>query len=193
MSEEKKKPARKTTSSAKPKAKAEHTEDKPKKVVVQHAHTEEGKSHAAVVVKKSSTSKSDQYRHKVQYQGTGRRKNAVARVMLIPGSGKIVVNNSDNAEAYFGNRPTLMKVLRRPLVTAGIEGQFDVIINVVGGGITGQAGAVSHGIARAIIEMNPDIKKQLKVEGLVTRDPRVKETKKYGRKKARKGFTYRKR
>jgi small subunit ribosomal protein S9 len=148
--------------------------------------------HKSVVVVKKKDKKKDSYAKAVQYCGTGRRKNAIARVFLFPGKGSIKVNDQDGA-AYFDNRPLLLSKINKPLKTAGLEGKYDAFCTACGGGKTGQAGAVAHGIARAIVEINADLKKMLKIEGLLTRDPRVKERKKYGRKKARKGFTYRKR
>lgn len=145
-----------------------------------------------VVVVKKATGKHSAYSKGVQYVGTGRRKNAVARVFLMPGAGKFTVNEIE-MNKYFDERNILLILINKALKVAGIEGKYDVNAMVSGGGKTGQAGAVSHGLARAIVEMNPELKKILKIEGLLTRDSRVKERKKYGRKKARKGFAYRKR
>jgi len=123
--------------------------------------------------------------------GTGRRKNAIARVRLLPGSGKIIVNGR-TAEEYFG-RPALLTMLEQPLVAAEAQGRFDVVATVTGGGISGQAGAVRHGIARALAASDGALRSPLHKAGLLTRDPRMKERKKYGRKRARKGFQYSKR
>jgi small subunit ribosomal protein S9 len=162
---------------------------KPKKEEAMDAVAAKDK-HVVVVKKKSD--KHSLYNKGVQYLGTGRRKSSVARVFLYPGSGKFMVNEITVNE-YFDNRGLLLLQLNKALKVANIEGKYDIVAMVSGGGKTGQAGAVSHGLARAIVEMNPDLKKMLKIEGLLTRDSRVKERKKYGRKKARKGFAYRKR
>ena len=123
--------------------------------------------------------------------GTGRRKNAVARVRLLPGSGKILVNGQP-FERYFP-RLSLQTVIRQPFKTASVEGRFDVLATVDGGGISGQAGAVRHGIARALARNDEAVRPALHKDGLLTRDPRMKERKKYGHKRARKGFQYSKR
>ncbi len=123
--------------------------------------------------------------------GTGRRKNAVARVRLLPGSGKILVNGRP-MEQYFPRLP-LQTVIRQPLKVANAEGRFDILATVDGGGVSGQAGAVRHGIARALIHSDEALRPALHKEGLLTRDPRMKERKKYGHKRARKGFQYSKR
>ncbi len=124
-------------------------------------------------------------------QGTGRRKNAMARVRLLPGSGKILINGKPSEE-YFP-RPALQTIVRRPFEVANASGRFDVVATVEGGGIAGQAGAVRHGIARALAHSDDTMKPALHKDGLLTRDPRMKERKKYGRKRARKGFQYSKR
>lgn len=126
-----------------------------------------------------------------RYYGTGRRKSSVARVYLVPGSGKITVNKRD-IEEYFGLE-TLKLIIRQPLEVTGTTGKFDININVCGGGTTGQAGAIRHGISRALLQYNPELRSVLKAEGLLTRDARVKERKKYGRKRARKRFQFSKR
>lgn len=126
-----------------------------------------------------------------EYYGTGRRKSAIARVWLRPGEGKIVVNGRDS-RSYFG-RQVLEILVRSPFTNLGLEGRYDVIARAKGGGITGQAGAVRLGIARAMVEMDETLRPSLRAEGFLTRDPRVKERKKYGRKKARRGFQYVKR
>jgi small subunit ribosomal protein S9 len=127
----------------------------------------------------------------VQYIGTGRRKTSVARVRLIPGSGKIVVNGRDIDE-YFGLE-TLKVILRQPLVLTENLDKFDVMVNVIGGGFTGQAGAIRHGIARALLQADPELRPALKQAGYLTRDDRMKERKKYGLKKARKASQFSKR
>lgn len=120
----------------------------------------------------------------VEYLGTGRRKNSVARVRLLPGDGKIVVNNKPLSD-YFG-RDVLEQVVKQPLEVTETLGEFDVVVSVEGGGTSGQAGAIRHGIARALLETEGDYRGALKKAGYLTRDPRMKERKKYGRKKARK-------
>ena len=120
---------------------------------------------------------------KVQYMGTGRRKKSIARVRLVPGNGKVVINNRE-IETYFGLE-TLRMIVNQPLVLTGTKDKFDVLVNVHGGGFTGQAGAIRHGITRALIKSDENLKSELKKAGFVTRDPRMKERKKYGLKKAR--------
>ena len=122
---------------------------------------------------------------------TGRRKCSVARVQLKPGRGEIIVNGKPVSE-YFG-RKILEILVRRPFVVTETTGRYDVIAKVEGGGPTGQAGAVTHGIARALLALNPDLRPALKGAGLLTRDPRMKERRKYGLKKARKAPQYSKR
>ena len=116
---------------------------------------------------------------KVTYDATGSRKSSVARVRLVPGEGKIVVNGRELSE-YFGLK-TLELVVRQPLDTTETLGKYDVLANVVGGGISGQAGAIRHGIARALLKVDADFRPLLKKAGLLTRDPREKERRKYGR------------
>lgn len=123
--------------------------------------------------------------------GTGRRKTSVARVRLVPGQGKITVNKKELTE-YFG-RKTLELIIRQPLVLTGIADQYDVIADVKGGGPSGQAGAIRHGISRALLEVNREYRQSLKKAGLLTRDPREKERRKYGLKKARKASQFSKR
>ena len=130
-------------------------------------------------------------RKKLQYWGTGRRKKAVARVRLVPGTGVIKINKRD-LEEYFGYE-TLKMIVRAPLVLTDTLGKFDVIVNVYGGGYTGQAGAIRHGIARALCEADASYRGALKKAGFLTRDPRMKERKKYGLKKARKAPQFSKR
>jgi small subunit ribosomal protein S9 len=126
------------------------------------------------------------------YQGTGRRKTAVARVRLFPGSGEIVVNGK-SADDYFGPRDLLQVTMRSPLVLTSNVDSFNVLIKVRGGGIVGQAGAVRHGIARALLDFDPELRPALKKAGYLTRDPRMKERKKPGLKRARKAPQYTKR
>ncbi|MEH6772866.1 MAG: 30S ribosomal protein S9 [Cereibacter changlensis] len=122
---------------------------------------------------------------------TGKRKDAVARVWIKPGSGKVVVNGKTMAE-YFA-RPVLQMILRQPFTVAGVEGQFDVFATVAGGGLSGQAGAVKHGISKALQLYEPSLRAALKAAGFLTRDSRVVERKKYGKAKARKSFQFSKR
>ena len=128
---------------------------------------------------------------KVTYDATGSRKSSVARVRLVPGEGKIVVNGRELSE-YFGLK-TLELVVRQPLDTTETLGKYDVLANVVGGGISGQAGAIRHGIARALLKVDADFRPLLKKAGLLTRDPREKERRKYGLKIARKASQFSKR
>ena len=125
------------------------------------------------------------------FNAVGRRKSAVARVRLVPGEGKILVNKRD-IEDYFGLE-TLKMTVRQPLNLVNVGGSFDVLVNVRGGGLTGQAGAIRHGISRALVEADPDSKATLKQGGFLTRDPRMKERKKYGLKKARRAPQFSKR
>jgi len=122
---------------------------------------------------------------------TGKRKDAVARVWIKPGSGKVVVNGKDMS-AYFA-RPVLQMILRQPFQVAGVEGQFDVSATVKGGGLSGQAGAVKHGISKALQLYEPSLRAALKAAGFLTRDSRVVERKKYGKRKARRSFQFSKR
>ena len=125
------------------------------------------------------------------YAGTGRRKDAVARVRLVPGDGKITVNNKDVAD--YIPLPILVKDLKQPLTLTETEGQYDVLVNVNGGGFSGQAGAIRHGIARALCKAEPELRSELKKAGFLTRDPRMKERKKYGLKAARRAPQFSKR
>ncbi len=127
----------------------------------------------------------------IQYYGTGRRKTSTARVYLRPGSGDVRVNKKA-FDQYFPNE-TLRMIIRQPLQLTETANKFDLLINVSGGGPSGQAGAIRHGITRALIEFNGDLRTALKQAGLVTRDPRIKERKKYGQKGARKRFQFSKR
>ena len=126
-----------------------------------------------------------------QYYGTGRRKTSVARVRLVPGQGKITVNKKELTE-YFG-RKTLELIIKQPLVLAGVTEQYDVIADGKGGGPSGQAGAIRHGISRALLEVDVEFRQGLKKAGFLTRDPREKERRKYGLKKARKASQFSKR
>ena len=127
-----------------------------------------------------------------QYLGTGRRKSSIARVILTDGKGKITVNGK-SLEEYFGEE-TLRVIVKQPLTVTGTEGKYDIVAKVTGGGFSGQAGAVRHGIARALNELNrEEFRPVLKNNGLLTRDPRAKERKKYGLKKARKAPQFSKR
>lgn len=128
---------------------------------------------------------------KIYYYGTGRRKNAIARVRLTEGSGKITINGKDIDE-FFGME-TLKVIVKQPLTVTNTTAKYDVIAKVTGGGFTGQAGAVRHGIARALNEANAEFRPALKQNGFLTRDPRMKERKKYGLKKARKAPQFSKR
>lgn len=126
-----------------------------------------------------------------QAMTSGGRKEAIARVRVVPGSGTIVVNGRP-VDKYFPKGP-LQTTVRQPLVVANAEGRFDIVAKVAGGGIAGQAGAVRHGIARALLSLDAELRSPLRKAGLLTRDPRTKERKKYGHKRARKGFQYSKR
>lgn len=128
---------------------------------------------------------------KVQYYGTGRRKTSVARVRLIPGEGKIIINDRDIDE-YFGMEP-LRIMVKQPLELTGTLGKFDVIAKVEGGGFSGQAGAIRHGISRALLKVDEGFRPILKKAGFLTRDPRMKERKKYGLKGARRAPQFSKR
>ena len=127
----------------------------------------------------------------IQYYGTGRRKTSTARVYLRPGGGEIRINRK-TFEQYFPNQ-ALRMIISQPLKLTGTDEKFDIIVNVAGGGPAGQAGAVRHGITRALMVFNSDLRPALKQAGLVTRDPRIKERKKYGQKGARKRFQFSKR
>ena len=135
------------------------------------------------------------YEQKLDKQGrayaTGKRKNAVARVWIKPGSGKITVNGRD-VEVYFA-RPVLRMILQQPLGVAKRAGQYDLVVSVAGGGLSGQAGAVRHGLAKALTHYEPELRGPLKKEGFLTRDSRVVERKKYGKRKARRSFQFSKR
>ena len=128
---------------------------------------------------------------RIQYFGTGRRKCSVARVRLVPGEGKITINQRE-IDSYFG-LDTLKLIVRQPLVLTDMVSKYDVVANVFGGGYTGQAGAIRHGISRALLEVDKELRTTLKRAGFLTRDPRMKERKKYGLKKARKASQFSKR
>ena len=126
-----------------------------------------------------------------QFWGTGRRKTAVARVRLVPGKGDITINKR-TMDDYFGLE-TLKMMVRQPLELTGTGAKYDVLVNVKGGGFTGQAGAIRHGISRALLKAEPDLRSSLKAAGFMTRDPRMKERKKYGLKAARRAPQFSKR
>ena len=127
----------------------------------------------------------------VQYAGTGRRKKSIARVRLLPGNGAITINKRD-LEEYFGLE-TLKMIVRAPLQLTGVVGKYDVVVNVYGGGMSGQAGAIRHGISRALLVADPELRPALKKAGFLTRDQRMKERKKYGLKAARRAPQFSKR
>ncbi|MBQ9377942.1 MAG: 30S ribosomal protein S9 [Schwartzia sp.] len=127
----------------------------------------------------------------VSYYGTGRRKTSIARVRLVPGEGKVIINGRD-MEEYFGLK-TLELIVRQPLVLTEMTDKYDVLANVIGGGFSGQAGAIRHGISRALLELDGELRPALKKAGFLTRDPREKERRKYGLKKARKASQFSKR
>lgn len=129
---------------------------------------------------------------RVMYWGTGRRKSAVARVRLVPGNGQLLINGRAG-EDYLQFNPGYLSAAKAPLETLGLEGEYDILVNVRGGGLTGQADSIRLGVARALCQLDPENRKPLKVEGYLTRDPRAKERKKYGLHKARKAPQYSKR
>ena len=129
---------------------------------------------------------------KEELRAPGRRKSSVAVVELVKGKGRIFVNGK-TLKAYIGNRPAVEMMIYRPLVLTENQDKYDVKVKALGGGIVSQSGAIRHGIARALVKVNEEYKSVLRSEGLLTRDPRVKERKKYGRKKARKRFQFSKR
>ncbi len=149
----------------------------------------------ALATLKPAAPEAPKYVQKLDGQGrayaTGKRKNAVARVWIKPGSGKIVVNTKP-VEVFFA-RPVLRMIIQQPLVAANRSGQYDVMCSVAGGGLSGQAGAVRHGLAKALTLYEPELRPVLKRGGFLTRDPRVVERKKYGRAKARRSFQFSKR
>ena len=129
---------------------------------------------------------------KMQYCGTGRRKSSVARVRLVPGNGNVTVNGK-SLDEYFGGLELLKNEVKRPLQLVGAEGKFDVVATVNGGGTTGQSGALRHGVSRALCQADAENRPALKAAGFMTRDPRMKERKKYGLKKARRASQFSKR
>ena len=129
---------------------------------------------------------------KLMYRGTGRRKTAVAQVRLLAGNGQVTINDRPHDD-YVGGRHALQLLIRQPLVATGTQNKYDVVIKVTGGGICSQIGACRHGVARALMEIDANFHDALKSEGYLTRDPRMKERKKYGRKRARKRFQFSKR
>ena len=131
------------------------------------------------------------YETKPYFYGTGRRKDSVARVRVYQGTGKITINGRDIND-YFGLE-TLKLIVRSPLVLLGLEGKYDVVVRVSGGGVSGQAGAIRHGLSRALLQFNPELRATLKKAGFLTRDPRMKERKKYGLKAARRAPQFSKR
>lgn len=130
--------------------------------------------------------------NQVVYTGTGRRKSSVARVRLVPGSGQITVNKKAGNE-YFQQIQSYIQALRSPLETLGLESEYDIVVLAHGGGLTGQSDAIKLGVARALCELDPENRQPLKAEGYLTRDPRAKERKKYGLRKARKAPQFSKR
>ena len=131
------------------------------------------------------------YETKPYFYGTGRRKNSVARVRVYTGTGKITINDRD-IDDYFG-RETLKLIVRQPLAVAEVEGKFDIVVRVNGGGVSGQAGAIRHGLSRALLQYDENLRPALKKAGFLTRDPRMKERKKYGLKAARRAPQFSKR
>ena len=131
------------------------------------------------------------YETKPYFYGTGRRKNSVARVRVYNGTGKITINDRD-IDDYFGLE-TLKLIVRQPLAVAGVEGKFDIVVRVAGGGVSGQAGAIRHGLSRALLVYDENLRGELKKAGFLTRDPRMKERKKYGLRAARRAPQFSKR
>jgi small subunit ribosomal protein S9 len=129
---------------------------------------------------------------RVMYWGTGRRKSSVARVRLVPGNGQLTINGKPG-DLYLQFNPGYLAAAKAPLETLGLESEYDILVNVRGGGLTGQADSIRLGVARALCQLDPENRKPLKVEGYLTRDPRAKERKKYGLHKARKAPQYSKR
>lgn len=130
--------------------------------------------------------------NQVSYRGTGRRKTSVVRVRLVPGTGELKINGKPG-DLYLQFNPTYIATAKSPLESLGLENEYDVLVNAHGGGLTGQADAIRLGVARALCELDPENRKPLKLEGYLTRDPRAKERKKYGLRKARKAPQYSKR
>jgi small subunit ribosomal protein S9 len=129
---------------------------------------------------------------RVVYWGTGRRKSSVARVRLVPGNGQLVINGKPG-DLYLQFNASYLSLAKAPLETLGLENEYDVLVNAHGGGLTGQADSIRLGVARALCELDPENRKPLKIEGYLTRDPRAKERKKYGLRKARKAPQFSKR
>ncbi len=129
---------------------------------------------------------------RVQYWGTGRRKSSIARVRLVPGNGQLIINDKPG-EQYLQFNPTYLSVAKAPLETLGLENEYDILVNAHGGGLTGQADSIRLGVARALCQLDPENRKPLKIEGYLTRDPRAKERRKYGLRKARKAPQFSKR
>jgi small subunit ribosomal protein S9 len=129
--------------------------------------------------------------NRTRFYGTGHRKNATARVWIAPGSGTVTIN--DRVGAKYLGRAVLSQMVQQPFDVTDTIGRFDVIARCKGGGLSGQAGAIRHGISKALLEVDPELRPRLRRTGLLTRDPRVKERKKYGRKRARRGFQFSKR
>jgi len=156
---------------------------------------ETAQSMDALAALKPATPEATKYVQKLDGQGrayaTGKRKNAVARVWIKPGPGKITINTRP-VEVFFA-RPVLRMLIQQPLIAANRNGQYDVVCSVSGGGLSGQAGAVRHGLSKALTYFEPDLRSVLKRGGFLTRDPRVVERKKYGRAKARRSFQFSKR
>ena len=130
--------------------------------------------------------------NRVNYAGTGRRKSSVVRVRLVPGAGNLIINGKPGEE-YLQFNPAYLSLAKAPLESLGLENEYDIMANAKGGGLTGQADAIRLGVARALCQLDPDNRKPLKIEGYLTRDPRSKERKKYGLKKARKAPQFSKR
>jgi small subunit ribosomal protein S9 len=188
---------KKSTSKATPKAtkaapkKAVKKEAAPKaEKVVKKVVAPAAKSETAVAKTKKVKTSSLKVPKDFHY-GTGKRKSAIAKVWLFKGKGAIILNDEPIEKVM--NKPSLISTVLKPIQAAGIEGKYDIKISTIGGGVVGQSHACSLGIARAILEMNESFKTPLRADGLLTRDARVKERKKYGRKKARKGYQFRKR
>ena len=156
---------------------------------------ETAQSMDALAALKPATPEAPKYVQKLDGQGrayaTGKRKNAVARVWIKPGAGKITINTRP-VEVFFA-RPVLRMLIQQPLIATNRNGQYDVVCSVSGGGLSGQAGAVRHGLSKALTYFQPDLRSVLKRGGFLTRDPRVVERKKYGRAKARRSFQFSKR
>lgn len=199
---EKKKKTTKKTAARKKRTTKKAEKAKAAEAKVKAAAPEEAKAEAKVEappVEAAKTTRPTRLKPKKErppkghkYYGTGRRKEAVAKVWLKPGNGQFKVNSKTMAE-YFCGRKLLEFQVTRALAVTNTKDQYDVFVEAFGGGVPGQAGAISQGIARALLEVSPDFRVKLKREGLLRRDPRMKERKKYGRKRARRAFQYTKR